>query len=223
MNRWKKFTRHYNLHLRDGAWKEEILRLLEQDRTDPPPDGGIVFAGSSSIAKWGTLAEDMSPLPVIRRGFGGSTIMDSTYFAGEIITRYKPKMVVLYAGDNDIYFYNKYHFPGDPASKVLEDFNSFTKKIHETLPETVIIFLSIKPSLSREHLWSQMMVANELVREHAGSDERLVYIDVATTLLREDGTVRKELFNRDGLHLNKRGYAVWVATIKPTIIRYYNN
>ena len=42
------------------------------DLKDPPAKGQILFVGSSSFRFWRTLKEDMAPLPVLNRGFGGS-------------------------------------------------------------------------------------------------------------------------------------------------------
>jgi hypothetical protein len=45
---------------------------------DPPPKGGIIFTGSSSIRMWTSLKEDFPGLPVLNRGFGGSMIPEVT-------------------------------------------------------------------------------------------------------------------------------------------------
>src|SRR4051794_6395257 len=86
-----------------AKWEKEIAAFEEKDRQNPPPKGAIVFIGSSSIRKWATLAEDFSHHQVINRGFGGSQIIDSVHFADRIVLPYEPRMVVLYAGGNDIH------------------------------------------------------------------------------------------------------------------------
>ncbi len=45
----------------------------------------IVFAGSSSFARWGTLVDDMQPLEFINRGFGGSQMSDLDHYAKRIV------------------------------------------------------------------------------------------------------------------------------------------
>ena len=45
----------------------EVLWFGLEDRLKAPPPGGIVFAGSSTVAHWTSLAEDMAPLPVLNR------------------------------------------------------------------------------------------------------------------------------------------------------------
>lgn len=66
------------------SWQADIDRLVADDSVRPPPQHGVVFVGSSSIRMWTTLATDFPGVPTINRGFGGSVIADSTYYADRI-------------------------------------------------------------------------------------------------------------------------------------------
>src|SRR5512136_3175724 len=77
------------------AWESTIRKFEARDRIQPPPADVIVFTGSSSITFWSTLEQDMAPLPVINRGFGGSRIDDVVYYADRIVIPYHPRAVVL--------------------------------------------------------------------------------------------------------------------------------
>ena len=57
--------------------------------------------GSSSIRLW-KLDTWFPKLSAVNRGFGGSEISDVNYFADRIVFRHKPRVIVFYAGDNDI-------------------------------------------------------------------------------------------------------------------------
>jgi lysophospholipase L1-like esterase len=189
-------------------FEAEIKAFEAADKTNPPPARAILFVGSSSIRLWKTLAQDFPHRKVINRGFGGSQIADSLAFADRIILPYKPKTVVLYAGDNDI-------AAGKSPEDVFADFKALTQKIHAKLPRTRIGFISIKPSPSRWHLVEKIKTANRLIAEFCGRDKRLVYIDVFTPMLRADGTPRPELFVEDKLHLNAKGYELWARIVAP--------
>src|SRR5262245_58821598 len=90
------------IHRDDSTvWAGDVGRFDELDRAGVPANA-IVFTGSSSIRYWATLARDMSPLPVLNRGFGGSQLHDVTYYAERAVLRYQPKTIVLYAGENDM-------------------------------------------------------------------------------------------------------------------------
>src|SRR3954463_6489189 len=83
-------------------WKPEIRKFEEADRANPPKPGAVLFVGSSSIRIWESLATDFPSQYVLNRGFGGSQIADVTRYVDRIVTPYRPKMIVFYAGDNDL-------------------------------------------------------------------------------------------------------------------------
>jgi lysophospholipase L1-like esterase len=191
----------------------EVRRLEARSRAHAPEPGGIVFTGSSSIRLWSSLGEDLAPLPVSNQGFGGSHIAHVSRYAPRIVLPHRPRMVVLYAGDNDLAGGDK-----TPES-VAADFGAFAETVHAELPEARIYFVSIKPSILRRARWPAMRRANELIAAACARDERLVFLDVATAMLGEDGAPRPELFRWDRLHLNDEGYALWTSILRPRLER----
>jgi len=192
---------------KQSRWEPAIQRFEAADRKQAPPTEGILFVGSSSIVGW-NVQKSFPDLPVINRGFGGSQVADSVEFADRIVTPYRPKVVVLYAGDNDI-------AAGKSPQQVLEDYRQFVAKVHKALPKTRIVFVAIKPSLRRWNLVEKMRKANALVRADTQQDDRLVFLDVDTPMIGDDGRPRGELFKDDGLHLNAKGYELWSSLLKP--------
>jgi hypothetical protein len=84
-------------------WEATIKKFEDADKVTPPPQNAIVFVGASSIVRWnlpGSFPE-LGPR-AINRGFGGSLAADSTRYAERIVIPYKPRIVVFYAGDNDV-------------------------------------------------------------------------------------------------------------------------
>ena len=120
-------------------WQKEILAFGKQDAEKVPPEHPIVFTGSSSIRKWQTLADDFPGLPVMNRGFGGSEVFDSFNFGHLTVIKYQPRLVVFYAGGNDI-------AGGKTPQRVFTDFKAFVAKVHEALPECRICYISSAPN-----------------------------------------------------------------------------
>ena len=75
-------------HTEPGVSGGQALKLTAADATNPPPVGGVVFVGSSSIRYWTTLAEDFPGIPTINRGFGGSTAWEVDAYFARIVPRY---------------------------------------------------------------------------------------------------------------------------------------
>ena len=196
-----------------SRWEKYIARFEAADKKQMPQPGGVLFIGSSSIRMWKTIEQDFPGLPVINRGFGGSQIADSNHFAGRIVHPYKPRQIVLYAGDNDV-------AAGKSPETVLADFQQFVKTVHAKLPKARVSFIAIKPSLSRWKLSGKMAMANSLVRNTCSKDKRLDYIDIWQPMLGDNGKPRPDLFLGDGLHLNAKGYALWTSIVKPHLAKH---
>ena len=187
-------------------WAKEMAAFEEQDRNDPAI-GGVVFVGSSSIRLW-DLKKSFPDEPALNRGFGGSEIPDSVAHVDLLVIRHKPRIVVFYAGDNDI-------AAGRTPQQVFDDYKAFVTKVHTALPATRIAFIAIKPSILRWALVDKVRAANALVREYAAADDRLGFVDVDGPMLGWDEKPRKDLFIADGLHLTPKGYELWTTLVRP--------
>ena len=192
-----------------GRFAGEIRDFERADLEAPPEPGGVVFVGSSSIKRW-DLDASFPDLGALNRGFGGSHLSDVAFYANRVVRPYRPGFVVVYAGDNDI-------AAGKTPEQVRDDFEGLSRMIWEASPEATIAFLSIKPSPARWEHWPAMEQANDLIERACAGDDRLVYVDVASPMLGPDGRPRPELFVEDELHLNDRGYELWVEALRPAL------
>jgi len=190
-------------------WEETIAKFEASDRQKPVPQGGIVFVGASSIVRWDlpTYFPELGDR-AINRGFGGSLVADSVYFADRIVIPYKPRIVVFYAGDNDVETQTT-------PDQIAEGFSEFDRKVHAALPETTIVFISIKPSLRRFAFMDKIQRANELVQAYVASHPHLEFVDIVPPMLDDGGKPRPELLVADGLHMTAEGYKVWTAALRP--------
>lgn len=196
-----------------ARWRAELSAFDAADRQQWPSEGGVVFVGSSTIRFWTRLAQDFPQLPVvINRGFGGSTMADCSFFARELVLRYKPRHVLVYAGDNDL-------AEGRTPIQVLENFAQFANAVRAELPDARISYISIKPSPAREKLLPQMRETNDIVAAYLRRLPNSEYIDIFTPMLGADGRARPELFIRDQLHLNDEGYRLWRSVIGAQLAR----
>jgi lysophospholipase L1-like esterase len=187
-------------------WEKDIAAFEAADRVALPPKGEIVFVGSSTIRLW-DLAASFPDLKTINRGFGGSEMADSTRYVDRIVVPYSPRIVVVYAGDNDIM--------GTPSETITIAFERFVRAVHAKLPETKILYIGIKPSLLRWNQVDRMRMANDMIRQFCERDDRLGFVDMDQAVLGWDEKPRKELYLPDGLHLTPAGYQVLTALVRP--------
>ena len=194
-------------------FEEDIQNFEALDRKQPPPHSAIVCIGSSSMRGWHkTIKDDLAPLTIIPRGFGGSNMNDLLCYADRIVLPYKPRAVVIYEGDNDI-------AQGITPKKIADTFRAFIEKIYKELPGCRIYFISIKPSIKRWDMWAKMQEANKLIAAECTKDKQLTFVDVASGMLNDKVKPRKEVFQDDSLHMTRDGYLIWLNKLKPILLK----
>lgn len=194
-----------------GKFDAEVAAFEAQDKATPPPANPIVFVGSSSIRLWNGLPGAFADKPVVQRGFGGAELGDVIRYAPRVINPYKPKQIVLYAGDNDIGQSNK------SAREVYGQFTTFFALMRKLHPSATITFIAIKPSPARKQFLPVQAEANSLIKAYVNGQKNASFADVYAPMLGADGQPRPDLFQADGLHLNEQGYALWKQVIGPLL------
>jgi lysophospholipase L1-like esterase len=193
-------------------WEETIASFVEADRLNPPDDGVVLFTGSSSIRRWESLAEDMAPLPVLNRGFGGSEIADLVRYADRLITCHNPSAVVVFCGGNDI---NR----GKEPETVAADFRQLAGIVRAELPGTSLFYISIRPPLKRWDARSAHVTANQLIEQYCMQTEGVKYINIWDQFLDPaTGVPRPEFFVEDRVHMTRAGYQIWIVNIRPLLV-----
>ncbi|VCU72158.1 GDSL-like Lipase/Acylhydrolase [Pigmentiphaga humi] len=190
----------------DTQWTASFEAFERADRLHAPAPGGVLFVGSSSIRLWSDLETRFTKLPVLKRGFGGSRMIDCARHVSRLVIPYRPRVVLVYAGDNDL-------AEGRSPEDILASFTVFVESVRRALPDTRVAYISIKPSPSRAALIPQVRATNALIRAYTTTVANADYIDVFTPMLAADGQPRPELFREDALHLNDTGYALWASVI----------
>jgi lysophospholipase L1-like esterase len=192
---------------------EDIQAFKAQDKDSMPPKDAILFVGSSSFTKWTDVQEYFPKHTIINRGFGGSTLQDVSRYANEVITPYHAKQIVIYCGENDIAYSDE-----TTPEMVLDRFKQLFKIIRDDNPAVLVTFISLKPSPSRQHLWVKMKKANELIKKYLAANKKTVFINVWPKMFNKDGTIMKDIFIEDNLHMNAKGYTIWQRLIEPYLI-----
>ena len=153
----------------------------------------------------------MQPMEVINRGFGGSVMRELNLNMDRIVVPYKPSMIFVYEGDNDI-------ARGISPEAFLKECNVFINRCRQDLPGTEIFFLSIKPSPSRMSQWEKMDRANQLLETLCSLYENVNFIDISTPMFAKPGMLKNDIYAEDRLHLNDKGYSLLREVILANVI-----
>lgn len=187
-----------------------IQRFKQADSAHLPPKKAVLFIGSSSFTMWKDVQEYFPKHTIINRGFGGSTLPDLIRYVNDIVFPYDPRQVVVYCGENDLAASDTVG-----AATVAQRFITLFTMIRDRYPKIPVVYVSMKPSPSREHLMPKMAEGNRIIQEFLKKKRRTTFIDVYRLMLNADGKPRKELFIHDMLHMNKNGYAIWQKALEP--------
>lgn len=201
------------------VWEKQIRAFEKTERKRPAPKGAVVFAGSSTIRFWRSLAQDMAPLPTVQRGFGGAKVNDVIHYMDRLITPHDPAMVVLYIGSNDLL-----DFGGNRPKSVEEMqglYDTLLTRLHDRLPNAVIVVLATFPSPLNARRAAQIEAVNEYLRDTADDKPWLELVDGNSALKTPSGDPERSLFLFDRTHLNRKGYMRWAQILRPKLLAHW--
>ncbi len=198
-----------------AIWSNEIKRLKRRVQEMEDQRDLIIFYGSSSVRLWVGMKKDLAPFNVLNLGFGGSTYAWCIHYFNEIFEGARPNKIVLYAGENDL-------AQGKSPQEVVNDCNNLVQLILKKYPKVQLAFVSLKPSLEREEMIPQIIETNLLLSKYVISELNAQFINVFGQMITMDNRPKPELYLSDGLHLNKKGYAIWSEVIKKSLLSSEN-
>ena len=195
------------------AFWDDVQTIKKYDQMYKPPVHPILFIGSSSIRKWDDLTQVFAKFNALNRGIGGAVTNDITFYLKDIAFPYQPRQIVIYVGENDLP--NAQTTPDSVLNRTV----NLYKSIRTELPNTPIIYISIKPSPSRDAFKAKAVASNVLIKAFLAKEANTKYLDVYSLMLTKDGKLRPELFVEDMLHMDAAGYAIWQKAVEPHLLK----
>lgn len=191
-------------------YQKEIAAFEALDAARPPQKGAVLFIGSSILRLWSTLEQDMRPIPVLNRAFGGARTWEVLHYMDRIVLPYEPRVIVYYCGSNDI------HCGAEPQG-IAQRFEEFVARVREKLPSARVVFISIIQSPQKRGKWNTIEETNRLIRTYCRSAPGVSFVDVNPVFFDNAHRPRAELYAEDGLHLRPEAYREMTRVIKPVL------
>lgn len=188
---------------------DDIQAFKKEDSLKAPIKNPVLFIGSSSFTKWKSLQQDFPTVPLINRGFGGSTLLDVIRFQNEVIFKYQARKIVIYCGENDLASSEKI-----TATEVFKRFKTLYKSIKKHEPKIPIVYISIKPSPSRWKMKDRQIETNKLIENYINKKRNIVFVNIWDKMLDTNGNPKEDIFGPDRLHMNNKGYQIWIEALK---------
>ena len=196
-------------------WAKKLYyERIEVFKQDTLRFNQIVFLGNSITEGGKDWNEKFGVVGISNRGISGDSTDGVIARLNEII-HFSPKAIFLLIGINDIY--NELTPSTDyVANNILK----IIKRINHELPETKIFLQTILP-VEKEVYKDKIIEVNGMIKTFV-SQSKFEIIDLYSIFVNEEGKMKKEL-SYDGVHLNDKGYSVWVDYIKPTVLNLANH
>lgn len=186
---------------------------------------GVVFYGDSIVEGY-----DINKyLPEVSNkyncGVSGVTSETLLWICDEIIIKYKPSLVYISVGTNDLGNTNKRN-PREIALNI----ESLIRKFKGNIKNIKIVVVSITPCDENrqgpkvgKYLRTNfnISVANKEIREICSRYNNVSYIDIFSEFIDENSRNIKEIYTTDGLHLTVEGYERLTEIIKPILLKLY--
>jgi len=195
------------------AFWDDVQTIKKYDQQYKPPVNPVLFIGSSSIRKWDDLTQVFAKYNALNRGIGGAVTNDITFYLNDVVFPYQPRQIVLYIGENDLP--NAQTTPDSVLNRTV----NLYKAIRAKLPDVPIVYISIKPSPSRDAFKAKAIASTALIKAFLAKEANTKYVDVYSLMLTKDGKLRPELFVEDMLHMNAAGYAIWRKAVEPHLLK----
>jgi lysophospholipase L1-like esterase len=193
----------------------EIKAFERQDSLSIPREGQILLAGSSTFRLWTTYQQDLKDFPVINRGFGGSQMSDLNYYFDRIVLKYKPAMILVYEGDNDL-------SAGESPESIVSEFKDFVKMVKAKLPNTKVAYCSIRPSLARTNILDKQKAVNKAIEKFCKKTKKVAFVNIQKKFYLPNGKLMEDIFVADKLHLNQKGYEIWAKATRKFLDKKFN-
>ena len=189
--------------------EEQVARFA---RDPAPAPGGILLVGSSIFRQWKSCAEDLAPLPVTNRAFGGSHTSHQLRFFDRVVPSARPDLVVWYCGSNDVK-------NGTAPAVVIARTREWIGKVQAALPTTGILLLAVmnSPQKRRDGQTEAVLAVNRGLAGLADETRRVSFLEINPAFEGAGGEPRTELYAEDGLHLNTEGYRRMAELLRPAL------
>lgn len=176
----------------------------------------VLLVGDSITIQWGDSWRKHFPdLKAVNIGIGGDKTQNVLWRLDHGgVEGLQPKAIVLMIGNNNMFFTPETGI--DAAAKGIE---MCVKNLRDKFPGTPIILAKILPAHAPGNRFYEDIRKTNLALDalKLENDAKVSVIDLWNDFTNADGTLKKDLFTPDNIHLSPSGYSVYAARLKPLL------
>jgi arylsulfatase A-like enzyme/lysophospholipase L1-like esterase len=194
------------------SWLEmhaSLVKTVEANRG--PVD--VLLVGDSITIQWGgEWAKNFPSLKAVNIGIGGDKTQNVLWRLDHGgVEGLQPRAIMLMIGNNNMFF-----APETGIEAAARGVEMCVKNVREKFPQAPVIVAKILPCHAPGVPFYENIKKTNLALDalKLGSDPMVTVLDLWNDFTQADGTLMKELFTPDNIHLSSAGYAAYAARLK---------
>lgn len=177
----------------------------------------VLLVGDSITIQWGESWKKNFPvLKAVNIGIGGDKTQNVLWRLDHGgVEGLQPKAIVLMIGNNNMFF-----TPETSVEAAAKGIEMCAKNLREKFPAAAIIVAKILPAHTPGNRFYEDIKKTNAALDplKLDSDPNVKVLDLWPDFTNADGTIKKDLFTPDNIHLSSAGYAVYAERLKPLLV-----
>jgi platelet-activating factor acetylhydrolase IB subunit beta/gamma len=178
----------------------------------------VLLVGDSITIQWGDSWKKHFPdLKAVNIGIGGDKTQNVLWRLDHGgVEGLQPKAIVLMIGNNNMFF-----TPETGIEAAAKGIEMCLKNLREKFPAATIILAKILPAHAPGNRFYEDIKKTNAALDplKLDSDSNVKVLELWSDFTNADGTIKKDLFTPDNIHLSPAGYAVYAQRLKPLLAR----
>ena len=176
----------------------------------------VLLVGDSITIQWGESWKKHFPdLKAVNIGIGGDKTQNVLWRLDHGgVEGLQPKAIVLMIGNNNMFF-----TPETGIEAAALGIQTCVKNLREKFPVAAIVVAKILPAHAPgKRFYEDIRKTNAALDPlKLDSEPKVKVLDLWSNFTNADGTIKKDLFTPDNIHLSAAGYTVYAEKLKPLL------
>ena len=176
----------------------------------------VLLVGDSITIQWGESWQKHFPdLKAVNIGIGGDKTQNVLWRLDHGgVEGLEPRAIVLMIGNNNMFF-----TPETGVEAAARGIEMCVKNLREKFPDAKIVVAKILPAHAPDNRFYKDIVATNAALDSLKltSDSHVQVLDLTTDFVHSDGTLKRELYSADNVHLSPAGYGTYANRLKPIL------
>jgi beta-glucosidase len=176
----------------------------------------VLLVGDSITIQWGDSWKKHFPgLKSVNIGIGGDKTPNVLWRLDHGgVQGLAPRSIVLMIGNNNMFF-----TPETGIEPAAQGVGMCVRNLREKFPEAKIVVTKILPAHAPSvRFYEDIKKTNQAIDNlKLDSDPQVKVLDLTNDFINQDGSLKRDLYTADNIHLSPAGYAVYADRLKPLL------